>query len=176
MGDLPMGEGPIWELPMWELLIWLEDSALGEAVRGSGVWTYGILNLIHVLGIGTLFGSVLVLDLRLLGLWQSVGLGVISKPTVPLAMVGFVLAALSGASMVTTNATEYYGNPFIWLKFPAIVLGVLNVGVLQLLPGWKARMTRDPTRAERRTLAVAGGVSLLSWLGAVAGGRMLAYW
>ena len=161
---------------MFELMAWLEDSALGEAVRNSGVWTYGILNLGHVLGLSTLFGSVLILDLRLLGVWSSVGLETISRPTVPLATLGFVVAVASGVSMVTTNATEYYGNPFLWMKFPAIALGVLNVVVLHFLPAWRDRGKREPTPGERRQLAVAGGISLISWLTAVAGGRMLGYW
>ena len=36
---------------MLGLLTWLEGSALGEALRGSGVWTYGLLNLAHITGI-----------------------------------------------------------------------------------------------------------------------------
>jgi hypothetical protein len=35
---------------------------------------------------------------------------------------------------------------------------------------------RDPSDRERRQLAVAGGVSLLSWLTAVAAGRLIGYW
>ena len=54
------------------LLAWLESSALGHAMRESGVWTYGLVNLTHILGVSSLFGSVLVLDLRLLELWRGV--------------------------------------------------------------------------------------------------------
>ena len=56
------------------LLVWLEGSPLGELMRSSGVWTYGVLNLVHILSVATLFGSVLVLDLRLLGAWRQVPL------------------------------------------------------------------------------------------------------
>ena len=58
-------------------------------MRESGVWTYGVVNLVHILGVASLFGSVLVLDLRLLGCWRSVTLPAISKPTVPIALTGF---------------------------------------------------------------------------------------
>jgi hypothetical protein len=57
---------------MLELLSWLEGSALGETLRASGVWTYGVLNLGHITGIATLFGAVLLLDLRLVGLWSDI--------------------------------------------------------------------------------------------------------
>jgi hypothetical protein len=157
-------------------LAWLEGSALGHAMRGAGVWTYGIVNLIHILGVSSLFGSLLLLDLRLLGLWRRVPLASIATPAVPLARAGFVVAAASGACLIVTNATEYAGNPFLLIKFPAIALGVLNVVLLHFLPAWRARQTSVPTERERAALTLAGGVSLASWLTAVAAGRMIGYW
>jgi hypothetical protein len=163
---------------LYDFLAWLEASALGHAVRSSGVWAYGVLNLTHILGVATLFGSMLALDLRMLGLWRGVPLGALAKPTVPLAAAGFAVAALSGVCMITTNATEYAGNPFLYIKFPAIALGLLNVFVLSRLPAWKARDDGGgeiPPRA-RRQLAAAGGVSLACWLAAVSAGRLIGYW
>ena len=69
-------------------MAWLEGSALGHAMRTSGVWTYGLVNLTHILGVGSLFGAVLVLDLRMLGAWRSVPLAAITRPTVPVAAAG----------------------------------------------------------------------------------------
>lgn len=161
---------------MEDFLAWLGASALGDAMRGAGVWTYGVLNLAHILGVSTLFGSVLILDLRLIGLWRRAALGAVAAPTVPLAAAGFVLAAASGLCMLTTNATEYAGNPFLLIKFPAIALGLANVAVLHRLPAWAARDARGPSARERRQLAVAGGASLACWLTAIAAGRMIGYW
>ena len=157
-------------------MAWLEASALGHAMRESGVWTYGIVNLVHILGVATLFGALLVLDLRLLGVWRKITLSAISQPTVPIATTGFCIAAFSGVCLLTTKATEYVGNPFMYIKFPAIALGLLNVGALNLLSGWKARKTRDLSSREESQLAVAGGVSLFCWLTAITAGRMIGYW
>ncbi|MGH9146515.1 MAG: DUF6644 family protein [Vicinamibacterales bacterium] len=161
---------------MSDFLAWLEGSSLGHAMRGAGVWTYGLVNLTHILGVSSLFGSVLVLDLRLLGAWHRVPLDLIARPTVPLATAGFVIAATSGICLITTNATEYIGNPFLLIKFPAIAIGLVNVAVLSRLTAWTSRGTREPTPRERRQLAVAGAVSLLSWLMAMAAGRLIGYW
>jgi hypothetical protein len=144
-------------------------------MRSSGVWAYGIVNLTHILGVATLFGSILILDLRLLGLWRRVPLAAIATPTVPLAALGFVVAVASGASMISTNATEYIGNPFLLIKFPAIALGLANVVALHFLPAWKARGDAASVRG-RAQLAAAGGVSLASWLTAIGAGRMIGYW
>ncbi len=161
---------------MNEWLAWLEASALGHAMRSSGPWAYGVVNLTHILGVGALFGSLLVLDLRLLGLWRRIALDTVAVPAVPVATIGFAVAALSGICLITANATEYAGNPFIYVKFPAIALGVLNVGAINALPEWRARAVRQPTPRESRRLAVAGGVSLSCWLTAIAAGRMIGYW
>ena len=161
---------------MADLLAWLEGSPLGHAMRNAGVWTYGILNLTHILGVSSLFAAVLVLDLRLVGFWRSVPLGAIARPTVPIATTGFLVAITSGVCLITTNGSEYVGNPFLLIKFPAIFLGVVNVAVLSRLPAWKARETREMTTAEQRQLAVFGAISLLSWLTAIGAGRLIGYW
>jgi hypothetical protein len=157
-------------------MAWLEGSALGHAMRESGVWTYGIVNLVHILGVAALFGAVLVLDLRLVGFWRKAALSLISTPTVPVAAAGFVIAALSGVCLLATKATEYVGNPFVYIKFPAITLGILNVVALNSLPAWKQHKVRELSRREQSTLAVFGGISLFCWLTAISAGRMIGYW
>jgi hypothetical protein len=159
-----------------EFAAWLEGSALGHAMRESGVWTYGVVNLIHILGVATLFGSVLVLDLRLLGVWRSITLSSITRPLVPLAMAGFTVAAFSGICLLATKTTEYVGNPFLYIKFPAIALGLLNVAVLNSLKAWKQHKIRELSAREQSTLAAFGGISLFCWLTAVTAGRLIGYW
>src|SRR5260370_2335473 len=108
-------------------MAWLQGSTLGHAMRESGVWTYGVVNLVHILGVASLFGAVLVLDLRLLGLWRSVTLAAISKPTVPVAATGFVVSAISGLVLRSTYTPEYIGNPFLYINFPAITFALTSL-------------------------------------------------
>src|ERR1043165_3774054 len=125
-----------------QFMAWLEGSALGHAMRDTGVWTYAVVNLSHILGVATLFGSVLVLDLRLLGVWRQIPLGYLSKPLVTMAAGGFCVAAITGAGLLATKATEYVGNPFLYIKFPAIALGLLNVWLLHRSPAWQGHGVR----------------------------------
>jgi hypothetical protein len=161
---------------VYEFLAWIEGSALGHAIRGSGVWTYGVLSLIHILGVATLFGAVLVLDLRLLGAWRRVPLSSIATPTIPIARAGFAVAAGAGICLLSTNATDYLGNPFFYAKFPIIALAMANAAVVSRLPAWRARHDRQLSRSEEKTLAVFGGLSLATWLAAVGAGRLIGYW
>jgi hypothetical protein len=157
-------------------MAWLQESAIGHAMRDHGVWTYGIVNLVHILGVASLFGSVLILDLRLIGFWRRVPLRAITGPTVPIAATGFIAAALSGTGLLATKATDYIGNPFLYIKFPAIALALLNVAVLQFVPAWREHRKRELASGEEKNLAVMGGVSLLCWLTAISAGRMIGYW
>ena len=159
---------------MEALLVWLEGSALGQLMRASGVWSYGVVNLFHILGIATLFGSVVVLDLRLLGAWRRVPLAALSAPTLTLATCGFVVAVASGIALITTNSTEYIGNPFLPIKFAAIGLGIVNVLAAQFLPAWRTRAAATPH--EGAALKLVGGTSLACWLIAIVAGRMIGYW
>lgn len=158
------------------LLSWLEGSALGVTLRSLGVWTYAVLNLSHILGVSTLFGSMLLLDLRLLGAWRSVSIAALEKPIVPLALAGFVVAATSGLCMLSVNGTEYLGNPFLLIKLGAVALGGLNAVVLQFLPAWRRRTVAQQPQHADAVLAWVGGVSLTCWIAAVAAGRMIGYW
>jgi hypothetical protein len=145
-------------------------------MRQSGPWTYALVNLGHILGVSSLFGSILVLDLRLLGLWRRVSLDALARATVPVSKAGFAVAATTGVALLSSNATEYIGNPFVLIKFPAIGLGLFNVWALGRTAAWRARGARDLSSPERRQLAVMGGISLSCWLTAVSAGRMIGYW
>jgi hypothetical protein len=155
---------------------WIEQSALGDFMRTSSLWTYAIVNVLHVLGIGSLFGATMVMDLRLLGVWRSVPLATVTTATVPVAAGGLMIAVVTGAGLFATQATEYLGNPFLFIKFAAIAVGVANAAAVRGLPAWQKHGERDLSRGERRNLAIVGGISLAAWIAAIAAGRLIAYW
>lgn len=161
---------------MREAFFWLEQSILGELMRTSSLWTYPIVNLLHILGIGALFGAVTIIDLRLLGAFRTVPLAGITDAAAPVATWGFCIAAATGVALLATQATEYLGNPYLLIKFGAIGVGLLNIVILNGSPAWKARRDRELAAHEQRRLAVFGGLSLAMWITVIAAGRMIAYW
>jgi hypothetical protein len=132
-------------------------------------WLYAGVNTAHVLGIALLVGAIVVLDLRLLGLWRRIPVAMLGPPAVAVASAGLGLAILSGAALFAVQATEYVANPFLYVKFGAILVGLVNVAALRLAGDW-----RDDSLGRRR--AVAGFLSLLAWLAALTAGRLIAYW
>lgn len=161
---------------MLDWLGWLEASALADFVRNSGPYTYGIVNLFHIFGIALLFGAIALLDLRLLGAWKTVPINLLAKPVIPSAGVGLVLALLSGVTLFSVQATEYYFNPFLYLKLGALALGIVNVAALHSSTSWKAIENAQTSRAGRMRLAIGGALSLACWITVITAGRMIAYW
>lgn len=161
---------------MTELLTWLEGSALGQAVRGAGVWSYAIINLVHIVGVASLFGSVVMLDLKLLGCFARTELQAISRPTVTLAATGFMIAAASGVCLLATNATEYRSNPFLLVKFAAIFVALANMAAIHATSAWREHRSRALSPHQRLQLGIGGGISLAAWSTALTAGRMLGYW
>ncbi|MHC9292366.1 DUF6644 family protein [Mycobacterium sp. LTG2003] len=161
---------------MHDVLAWLESSAIGTFMRDTNPWTYPIVNLVHIFGVATLFGAVLILDLRLLGLWRTAPLRAITTTASPVAAAGFVVAALSGPCLLAANALDYEQNPVLLVKFCAIGLGMVNVVLLRRTSAWRAHTSGELSPAQARRLAAFAGISLTSWLAAVAAGRMLGYW
>jgi hypothetical protein len=159
-----------------DVLAWIQFSTLGVFMRQSGPWTYGIVNLVHILGVATLFGAILIIDLHLIGLWRRAPLRGLAGTIVPVGKTGFVIAAASGLCLLSSNATEYTNNPFFLIKFPAIGLGLLNVWLIGRTAGWRALGEREPSAGEGRLLALLGTISLVSWLTAISAGRMIGYW
>ena len=161
---------------MHDALAWLQSSVLGTIMRESGPWTYPVVNLVHVLGVAALFGAVLILDLKLVGVWRRAPLTPIATAATPVAMAGFAVAAASGVCLLAANALEYENNPVLLVKFAAIGLGLLNAVAVRHTVAWRSHASRRLSRSEVRQLAVMGGLSLVSWLTAVAAGRMIGYW
>lgn len=162
---------------MFEAMTWLETSLMAETLRGLGIWSYGIINLIHIIGICCLFGAVVILDLRLMKLWLRVPLPLIASVTVPVATFGGIIAIPSGIAMFLMNAAQYYSNVFLYLKLPVLGLALLNVVLVTQLAAWRRAVAGEISNSnDGWVLALAGGTSLVLWTTVITCGRMIGYW
>lgn len=146
----------------------VETSSFAEWLRLSS-WAYPTVNTAHIVGLALLFGAIVPLDLRLTG-WRgnSATLATLAELLLPLAVLGFVLAAVSGAMLFTADARAYAASPFFQAKLVLIAFALGNAWLLRRVD-W-----RSPGLSNRR-LAVAGLFSMLAWLGVITLGRWIAY-
>src|SRR5438132_13655543 len=97
-------------------------------------------------------------------------LAAITDVAAPVAFCGFAIAATTGVGLLATKATEYIGNPFLLIKFPAIAIGFANAALIRRSAAWRARGTRELSPREQRQRAGMGATSPACRLTAIAAG------
>lgn len=145
----------------------LESSGIATTLRNS-VWLYPLVNTGHVLGVALLFGGIVPLDLRLLGLWRNLPLAPLWQVLRITSAAGLVVAVVCGTLLFSTRATEYAVSPWFQAKMLVVLLAVTNAL-------WLAWYTRagGPWKADVARLPAA--ISLVGWGAALCLGRLLGY-
>ncbi|MBC06131.1 DUF6644 family protein [Thalassospira sp.] len=152
----------------------LEATDFAIAIR-MVPWLYPVLETVHLIGISLLFGSIIALDLRILGVARtSLPFEAIMRFLVPFAWVGFACAALSGLTMfigIASTITQSAATPW---KFALI--GVAGINMLIFHADKKRqRLTGTALKAPTLPQKLSALASILLWLGVIFAGRMIAY-
>jgi len=140
----------------------LEGMWLAQAMKHSS-WLYPTVESMHIWGIGMLFGSVVIMDLRVLGLGSKLAMSDLSRLGILVAFIGFGLAVLTGSLMFITQASELIGSRLFILKMCLIFLLLANAIILRM------RAITDGVSKAQALL------SLLGWASVIGMGRWLAY-
>jgi hypothetical protein len=155
----------------------LEASALGQAMR-QWLWLYPAVETAHIVGIGLLFGSIAVLDLRLLGVWKRVPVKPLAAQVLPWSAASFLLIVPSGLLMFVAHASDFIASPVFVLKMCLIMAASLNAAAFHAITFrtvdvWDSEEMRK--LAPPPSARLAGALSLLIWVSVIACGRLLAY-
>ena len=155
----------------------LEASGLGVAMR-QWLWLYPSVEIVHIAGIGLLFGSIAVLDLRLLGFSRQISARTLARHVLPWTLGSFLLIIPSGLLMFTAHASEFIDSEVFVLKMLLILAGGVNAAVFHTTvfrsaDVWDSEeMRKLPPPPSVRAFAA---LSLVLWLSVIACGRLLAY-
>ena len=161
-------------LQLQELISYFENSALADNIRENDL-LFPLIESVHVVSICLVVGSILVVDLRLLGL-ASLDRSVsrVSRGILPLTWFAFAVAVASGSLMFISNATKYLENGYFIAKLLLIGVAGLNMVIFHAIsarnqPQWE-NQARLPLQAR-----LAGGLSILLWISVVACGRWIGF-
>ena len=155
----------------------LESSGLGQAMR-QWLWLYPSVEIVHIVGIALLFGSIAVMDLRLLGVSRSIPVRTLARHVLPWSAGSFLLIIPSGLLMFTAHATEFIDSEVFVIKMLLIMAGGVNAALFHTITFrtadvWDSEeMRRLPPPPSARA---AGALSLAIWISVIACGRLLAY-
>ena len=151
----------------------IQGSALAQWMRDTNP-AMQVVESTHVLAAVLVLGTVLIADLRLLGIADPRrAFARIGRETLSLTWAAFAVAVVTGSLMFTTSAQAYFGNAAFQLKALALLAAGVNMLLFQLLAarGIAAWDFGKPPRAAR----IAGAVSLLLWAAIVLLGRWIGF-
>lgn len=155
---------------MNEMLAAIEKLPAVAALKTSFV-VYPTINALHILAIGALVTTVLLMDLRLLGGFGSMPVGPFLRLLRRIALYAFGLAVVTGIAMFAVRAREYAASPIFLLKLSLIAAAILNFLVFTWLESGRLE-TKPPT-----PLMQASAVgSMVLWLGALFAGRFIGFY
>jgi hypothetical protein len=152
----------------------LEDSGLAVGVRHS-LYYFPFLESIHVMALGTVFGTILAVDLRALGIAStSRSFTRMSTELLRITWGAFCIAVLTGSLMFVTNARVYAHNTPFQIKMALLALAGVNMAVFHLTAG-RTVATWDQAPTAPRAGRVTAGLSLALWLGIILAGRVIGF-
>jgi hypothetical protein len=151
----------------------LQNSQLAVYIAES-TWAFPAIETIHVFAICTVFGSIAIVDLRLLGLASTNRtFSELSREVLPWTWGAFVLAALCGTLLFITRPLTYLENYEFRTKFGFMALAGVNMLVFQLISS--RSLGRWDLGRPSAAAKIAGGLSLVCWIGVVYYARLTGF-
>jgi uncharacterized membrane protein len=156
------------------ILGWLQETGLATRIRDSLI-LFPLLESVHVIGLALVFGTIAIIDLRLLGVASTQrSFQRMASDIMTWTLGAFVVTALTGALMFITNATVYFHNAYFRAKIALLLLAAINALVFELtvrrtIRQWDRAPSAPPLG---RTVAT---VSLVVWVAVIVTGRMIGF-
>lgn len=134
------------------------------------------LEALHVLGITLLFGSIVLIDLRLLGVFgRERSYPAMSRDLIRWTWLGFAIALITGGLMFISNAAMYFHNTQFQFKLLLLALAGINMLILEFrtihqLPAWDGTYVASPP-----AVRLAAALSLTFWTSILILGRWVGF-
>lgn len=156
---------------------WMSESEFNHyIVTHSYVWP--TLESLHFIGLCLLFGSLLLIDLRALGVAQTVPFSAFEKFII-VSITGFLINLTTGIAFLFGDPDRYFVNPSFQLKMLCILLALLNALYFSLRMK-KHSESFSPEQGESDMalpvdMKIAAGLSLVLWVAVIVFGRFIPY-
>jgi uncharacterized membrane protein len=144
---------------------WLQENSFLAAMNGTA-WSAAATEIVHYFSMFILVGSMVIVDLRVLGLVaRRVDATLLADRLFPWMWISLALNFLSGFIMFAGSATAYYRNDIFYDKVGVVLLAIVaNIIVQQKMRAWN----RLPVMPVWAKLLAAASIGL--WIGAIVAG------
>ena len=154
-------------LPFFE---WCNNSSLSVTIRESKV-LFPIIETLHLIGLTLLFGSILVLNLRLFGVvMQRQAASQVARVISPYILGSMVVTFSSGILLFFSEALKLYGSTPFQIKMVLLATALVFHFTIH-----RKVATTDDSRMSLWRAKMAATISLTLWFGVGLAGRAIAF-
>jgi hypothetical protein len=158
-----------YDFPFCRAFEWIERSPVGEFLRNSRV-LFPIIESIHLIGLALFVGTLLLIDMGLLGLaMRRQPVHQVAAALAPWTWGGFALLLLTGPVMFTAQAAKWHDNPVFWFKMLLLIVAT----VFQL--SVHREITSDNSLLHPVTAKLIGAASLILWISTALSAKMMEF-
>lgn len=150
------------------LFQWLGQSPVGAFMQQS-TYAFAVTEMLHLLSLSILGGTILIVDLRLLGVGlRSQSAAALAQELKPYLIGSLTVSVLTGILLLSEEPMKCYYNEAFRLKMLFLALAVFFYFVIQ-----ERLFQREPGGTRSLFTKLAGVVSLLLWLSVGLAGRAI---
>lgn len=153
-------------------ITWCNQTAVGTWIRTGSGWAFPIIETFHILALALLFGTTLIVDLRLLGAgMKRQRVSRIAAELWPLMMGSLALILVTGVLLFLSEAIKVYGNAGFRFKMVCLVFALtFHFTIFR-----RVALADERTPAASAADKVVALVSMALWLGVGVGGRAIGF-
>jgi hypothetical protein len=149
---------------------WLKTATVASFVTGNA-WVWPASETLHFIGLCLLFGVVLLVNLRMLGMMKNVSFAAVHQ-LLPLAIVGFGINAFTGLLFFIAAPEQYSKNAVFYWKIGLMLAAGVNLLYLTVVDRAWAVGPGDDAPLTAKVIAAS---AIFLWVGVIYCGRMLAF-
>jgi uncharacterized membrane protein len=153
---------------------WLAATSLSETIQ-TIEWIIPAVQTVHILAVAAVMSSVLMIDLRLLGLGaRALSIESTAKRFLPFIWWPLPVLLVTGATLIIAEPSRALQNPVFVLKMGLLIVAVIVTLTCQIPLRHDAAFW-DRSASRRRAASLIAIASLPLWVGIVFAGRWIAY-
>jgi hypothetical protein len=147
---------------------WMQSSPVGQTIRHSAA-LIALLEIVHLIGLTLLAGTILMVDLSLLGL----GIGrypvsLLARELRNWTIAGLAIMLTSGPLILSSEAVRCYETPAFWVKMALLAIAVAFHFTVH------RRVTFAESPVPSSSPALVAGLSLALWISVALAGKGIA--
>jgi hypothetical protein len=146
-------------------LVGLEQWAPIAALKSSA-YAYPLLEVAHIAALAVVFGTIVIVDMRIMGQLKQLDLHALVKAVLPYTLCAFLVSVATGLTLFTMRISDLIANPMFIAKICLLFSAGTNAAILH------ARGALNANSLVTRTQAM---LSILIWLAVIFCGRWIAY-